>query len=168
MDTTSTPLPYSDTKPIGHADFYFATQATFRFIFERVGMEGLRNYWRDLGARYYRPVSLRWQEQGMAGIAQYWRAFFAAEPGAEVLVHDTADEVRLEVRTCPAIHHLREHGREIIPCFCQHCFFVSEAIGAPAGITVRIEGGNGRCVQRFLKADKTPAPQNLEDIATAS
>ena len=168
MDTTSTPLPYSDTKPIGHADFYFATQATFRFIFERFGMEGLRNYWRDLGARYYRPVSFRWQEQGMVGIAQYWRAFFAAEPGADVLVHDTADEVRLEVRTCPAIHHLREHGREIIPCFCQHCFFVSEAIGAPAGITVRIEGGNGRCVQRFLRADNTQAPQDLEDIATAS
>ena len=25
-------LPYPDTKPVGHADFYLATNATFRFI----------------------------------------------------------------------------------------------------------------------------------------
>ena len=37
-------LPYPDTKPVGHADFYFATNATFRFIKQRHGIEGLRRY----------------------------------------------------------------------------------------------------------------------------
>ena len=74
----------------------------------------------------------------------------------------------MEVKTCPAIKHLRDHEREIVPCFCQHCHFVSEAIAAPAGLTVRVQGGNGSCVQRFIKRGANIEPQRLEDIAEAS
>ncbi|WP_395745717.1 hypothetical protein [Prosthecobacter sp.] len=163
-----TPLPYTDTKPVGHADFYFAINATFRFIQRHRGEEALRRYWRDLGGSYYRPVAQKWTEQGMHGVAEYWRAFFKGEPGAEVEVVESDDEVRLEVKRCPAIAHLREHDREIVPNFCQHCYFVSEAIAAPAGMTVRVCGGNGCCTQRFLKQTADAAPQDLEDIAKAS
>ena len=161
-------LPYLDTKPVGHADFYLATNATFRFIKQRHGMEGLRRYWQDIGREYYRPVSEQWTEKGMSGVATYWKAFFKAEPGAEVEVHATPDEVTLEVKVCPLIRHLREHRREIVPEICQHCYFVSEAIAEPAGLAVRVCGGNGSCTQRFLKRHAALEPQNLEDIATAS
>ena len=50
------PLPYTDTKPVGAADFYFAINATFRFVLGSFGMEGLRRYWTDLGTQYYAPV----------------------------------------------------------------------------------------------------------------
>ena len=165
---TPSPLPYTDTKPVGHADFYFAINATFRFIQRHHGEEALKKYWRDIGTSYYRPVALKWSEQGMRGVADYWRAFFQAEPGAEVEVIESADEVQLEVKHCPAIHHLRDHGREIAPNFCQHCYFVNEAIAEPAGLTVRICGGNGTCTQRFIKRKADIPPQNLEDIAPAS
>lgn len=162
------PLPYQDSKPLGHADFYFAIQATFRFIRERFGHERLVAYWRDLGSSYHRPVSERWRAGGLRAVAEHWRAFFKHEPGAEVEVRESGGEASVEVRVCPAIRHLREHGREILPVFCQHCYFVSEAIAAPAGLTVRVTGGNGSCTQRFFMRDAAPAPQNLEDIATAS
>jgi hypothetical protein len=162
------PLPYRDTKPVGAADFYLAINATFRFIRRRLGMEGLRRYWHDLGTRYYAPVSARWKAGGLVAVAEYWRAFFDAEPGADVEIEHSADEVRLHVRTCPAIQHLRAQGREILPCFCQHCHFVSEAIAAPAGLTVRVKGGNGSCEQRIIKQAAHPAPQRLEDIVEAS
>lgn len=161
-------LPYTDTKPVGHADFYFAVNATFRFILRHHGEEALRKYWRDLGGGYYKPVAERWLAQDLRGVAEYWRAFFAAEPGAEVEVTESAEEVRLEVKVCPAIRHLREHGREIVPQFCQQCYIVSEAIAESAGMTVRVCGGNGSCTQRFMKRTAEMAPQNLEDIATAS
>ena len=45
---------------------------------------------------------------------------------------------------------------------------VSEAIAAPAGLTVRVQGGNGTCVQRFFKRGAGVEPQRLEDIAEAS
>jgi hypothetical protein len=167
-DTITSPLPYTDTKPVGHADFYFAINATFRFILRHHGEEALRKYWRDIGSGYYKPVSQRWGERGLTGVADYWRAFFKVEPGAEVEVVESAEEVWLEVKTCPAIKHLHDHGREIVPSFCQHCYFVNEAIAEPAGMTVRICGGNGSCTQRFMKRHMALPPQNMEDIATAS
>jgi hypothetical protein len=161
---TAAPLPYLDTKPVGAADFYLAINATFRFVLHRLGMEGLRRYWHDLGTRYYAPVSEQWKSHGLPAVASYWRAFFDAEPGADVDVTQTEDEVRLDVKTCPAIKHLRSQNREIVSCFCQHCHFVSEAIAAPAGLTVRVMGGNGSCTQHFMKQAACPEPQRLEDI----
>ena len=169
-DTASppNPLPYTDTKPVGAADFYTAVNATFRFIEKQFGQEGLRRYWKELGQRYYAPVTQRWREGGLTAVAAHWRAFFAAEPEADVVVTEDAGEVVLNVRTCPAIHYLHEHGRKITPCFCQHCHFVSAAMGEGADVEVRIRGGNGSCVQRFAKAGHFTEPQRLEDIVTAS
>ncbi len=36
------PLPYRDSKATGAADFYFAINATFRFIRETLGTEALQ------------------------------------------------------------------------------------------------------------------------------
>jgi len=162
-------LPYRDTKPVGAPDFYFAINATFRFIAARFGIEGLRRYWNDLGEDYYKPVAALWRERGLPGVADYWREFFAAEPGAgsQVAVVEAPDVVTLQVATCPAIHHLRTHGREIVPCFCQHCYFVGEAMSRRAGMTLRVFGGNGACQQHFYAAATDVAPRCLSNIAEA-
>ena len=173
MNTASNPqpqveLPYTDTKPVGAADFYFAINATFRFVLQKLGLAGLRRYWTELGTHYFAAVSEGWRRRGLEGVAAYWRAFFAAEPGAEVNVHAGEQTVTLEVKVCPAIRHLRDHGREIVPCFCQHCYFVSEAMAAPAGLTVRIEGGNGSCRQTFARRESRLPPQDLASIKEAA
>lgn len=179
------PLPYRDQKPVGAADFYFAINATFRFIRKTLGEDSLKTYWIDLGRTYMAPVTQRWKQGGLSGIAEYWQAFFAAEPGAEVEVSIAEPEqgpssrmsrpmdskrlaVFLEVRTCPVIQHLRANGRVIDPGFCQHCYYVSEAAAQPAGFTVRVQGGNGSCRQTFLPCEEAEAPQNLHDILEAS
>ena len=161
-------LPYTDRKPVGTADFYFAINATFRFILGRFGIEGLRQYWTDLGKRYYAPVSVIWKNRGLAGVASYWKAFFAAEPGADVEVTASENAVTLEVKVCPAIHHLRKHGRQIVPCFCQHCYYVSEAMAAPAGFTVRVSGGDGACRQILYRQDRALPPQDIGEIKEAT
>ncbi|MFZ2640374.1 MAG: hypothetical protein WA117_05240 [Verrucomicrobiia bacterium] len=168
MPSPVNPLPYTDTKPVGAADFYFAINATFRFVLKKAGIEDLRQYWTDLGARYFAPVTAQWKAGGLPVVAEYWRAFFAAEPGAKVEVSQLPDAVTLDVKVCPAIKHLRAHGREIVPCFCQHCYFIGEAMAAPAGLTVRIEGGNGSCRQTFLRRDAATAAQDLASIKEAS
>ena len=168
MTLPETPLPYTDTKPVGAADFYAAVNATFRFIEKQFGLDGLRRYWTQMGQTYYAPVTERWRGGSLAAVAEHWRAFFAAEPGAEVAVSLEADEVVVQVKTCPAIRYLREHQREILPCFCQHCHFVSAAIGTGAGVEVRIVGGNGSCTQRFAGQGHFSESQRLEDIHTAS
>lgn len=168
LELAKPPLPYTDSKPVGAAGFYTAINATFRFIERRFGREGLIRYWREIGAGYYHPVTEKWRGGGLAAVADYWRSFFAAEPGAEADVSLQGDEVRVRVRVCPLIKHLRYEQREIVPCLCQHCYFVSEAIAEPAGLTMRVKGGNGSCEQRFFPRRACEPPQNLEDILAAA
>jgi len=164
LGPSSPALPYTDTKPQGASDFYFALNTTFRFIGKTLGADALVTYWQDLGTNYMKPVWTRWKALGLEGIATYWRAFFDAEPGADVEVMRSPEQVVLEVKTCPAISRLRKGGRTIWPEFCQHCYYVSNAAAEQAGFTVRVEGGNGSCRQTFLRAEAAPAAQNLEAI----
>src|SRR5688500_3306921 len=131
-------LPFHDTKPQGAADFYFATNATFRFILKRFGAEGWRRYLGELGRGYYEAVNRRWREGGLDAVARYWRAFFAAEPGAVVDVTEHADRVEVHVRECPAIKHLRAGGREIVREYCQHCYHLGAARAEAAGLAMRL------------------------------
>jgi hypothetical protein len=77
-------LPYTDTKPQGSADFYYAINATFRFILTRLGRAAWIAYLQEMGRGYYAPVNARWRAGGLPAVARYWQAFFAAEPGAVV------------------------------------------------------------------------------------
>lgn len=160
-------IPYTDVKPVGAADFYAAVNATFRFIERKLGHVGLVRYWEELGRGYYAPVTRRWSVGGLPAVAAYWRAFFAAEPGAEVEVIEEKEAVVLQVRTCPAIRFLKDHHREITPVFCQHCYHVSTAMGEGAGIEMRLSGGNGSCTQRFAKSGHFPETQRAGDITLA-
>lgn len=160
-------LPYRDTKPVGAAGFFFAINATFRFIERQLGPEALRRYWTDLGRDYGHRVSEDWKKGGLPAVAAYWRDFFAAEPGAEVEVSESDQVVTLEVSTCPAIRFLRQEGREIIPCFCQHCYYQGEAMAKAAGLTMRLSGGNGRCQHRFQPIHADVPEQDLAAIEEA-
>ncbi len=157
-------LPYRDKKPKGAADFYFAINATFRFIKERFGIEELTRYWSDLGkSEYFRPVADDWIQRGQTGVEEYWRDFFAAEPDAQVNVTTAGAGVEIQVLECPAIHHMQKHCREIVPEFCQHCYFVSQALADRAGWEVRVAGGAGSCAQKFGPRGSFP-PQDISNI----
>jgi hypothetical protein len=160
-------LPYRDTKPQGSADFYFATNATFRFLLRRLGVAGWRRYLEELGRGYFAPVNRAWQQGGPRAVARYWRAFFAAEPGAEVEVVELDDRVEVRVNTCPAIKHLRAGGREIVREYCQHCYYLGAARAEAAGLTMRLHGGNGTCRQTFARPEAGLAPQDLRQIEEA-
>ncbi|MEY4938367.1 MAG: hypothetical protein RIQ93_102 [Verrucomicrobiota bacterium] len=164
---SDSPLPYTDTKPQGSADFYFAVNATFRFLLRRVGPDGWRRYLADMGRGYFAPVNRQWEQGGLPAIARYWRAFFAAEPGSNVEVVEHSDRVEVHVRECPAIKHLRAGKREIVGAYCQHCYYSGQARAEAAGFTMRLSGGNGSCRHTFASPAAALAPQNLQDIAEA-
>ena len=160
-------LPYVDTKPQGSADFYYAINATFRFLIARVGLDGWRRYLTEMGRGYFDPVNRQWAEGGLAAVARYWRAFFAAEPGAKVEVIEQPDRVEVCVHECPAIKHLRAGGREIVREYCRHCYFVGAARAEAAGLVMRLAGGNGSCRHTFALPSAGLAPQDMDAIAEA-
>ena len=169
--TMSTPcageLPYTDRKPQGSADFYYAINATFRFILHRLGRAAWVSYLEELGRGYFAPVNDRWREGGLPAVARYWRAFFAAEPGANAEVRESSDRIEVVVHACPAIRHLRAGGREIVREYCQHCFFLGHARAEAAGLAMRLEGGNGSCRHTFSASTAELAAQDLTQIREA-
>lgn len=162
MSTNS--LPYTDPKPLGAADFYYAINATFSHVRSRYGAAGLQDYWRGLGRDYQRPVWERWRVGGLPAVAEYWIAFFAHEPGGSVEVRTDVDAVTLDVRECPAISHLRRGDRDILDTFCHHCAVMGDAAAEQAGLAIRLVGGNGRCVQICTVREGTP-PQDPRVIS---
>jgi hypothetical protein len=131
-------------------DFYFAVNAIFRHLHDRYGKEVLVDYWRNLGREYYRDRIERWRNGGPAAIAADWRAYFAREPQAAVDAAVQGGNVALNVMVCPAIKHLRDHGREIVPYFCEHCDHVCGAMAEAAGYAFERHGGMGACRQNFI------------------
>ncbi|WP_438479727.1 hypothetical protein [Oleiharenicola lentus] len=160
-------LPYTDTKPQGSADFYYAINATFRFVLRREGYEGWRHYLEEMGRGYFAPVNERWRVIGLPAVARYWRDFFAAEPGATVEVTEKPDRVEVNVRECPAIRHLRAGGREIVREYCQHCYLLGSARAEAAGLTMRLSGGNGSCRHSYATLETKLPPQDMGDIKEA-
>jgi hypothetical protein len=165
--SSTTDLPYTDTKPRGSPDFYYAINATFRFLLERVGPDGWRRYLEELGRGYYAPVNRQWAQGGIGAVAGYWRAFFAAEPGAAVEVVEQADRMELRVRECPAIKHLRAGSREIVREYCQHCYYLGTARAEAAGLTMRLTGGNGSCCHIYALPGAGLPPQDMRQIKEA-
>ena len=164
MPSTSSPLPYVDTKPQGSADFYYAVNATFRFILHRLGRDAWRSYLEEMGRGYFAKVNQQWAQGGLTVVADYWKAFFAAEPGADVEVRQLADRVEIRVRTCPAIAHLRAGGREIVKEYCQHCHLLGAARAQAAGLTMRLQGGDGSCCHTYAKPEAKLPPQDAAQI----
>ncbi len=157
-------LPYRDTKAQGAADFYFATNATFRFLLRRLGTAGWRRYLEELGRGYFEPVNRQWRAGGLGAVARYWRVFFAAEPGAVVEVEERPDRVEVHVRECPAIKHLRAGGREIVREYCQHCYHLGAARAEASGLVMRLRGGDGACRHTFALPAVALPPQDPAEI----
>lgn len=134
---------------MGAPDFFFAVNATFRHILENYGEEELHRYWREMGQEHYRHVTEAMRQRGLAALKEHWETLFPEEPGSEVSLKLENHTLTLEVRVCPAILHLRRHGRQIMPLYCDHCLHVSRGMCEPAGVSVEVTGGGGQCVQVF-------------------
>lgn len=134
-------------------DFYFSINAIFRHLHDHYGKEALVDYWQSLGREFYRPRIQRWRDGGPEAIAADWRTYFAQEPQADVESVTEGDTVTLHVKVCPAIKHLRDHDRDIVPYYCEHCDHVCGVMAEEAGYVFDRRGGMGACRQRFIKRD---------------
>ena len=136
---------------MGAPDFFFAVNAIARHLHDRFGKQVLIDYWRTLGREYYRQRIDQWRKGGAEAIARDWREYFSHEPGAEVDVSASHDVVELNVLVCPAIKHLREQQREIVPYFCEHCDHVTGAMADLANCRFDRTGGMGSCRQTITR-----------------
>lgn len=135
-------------------DFYFAINATFRFIYERWGEGALIDYWRSLGREYYAELSQRFRDGGLEEVERYWADYFAAEPDGDVTVSRIGNAVVIDVHRCPAMEWLKQANRRVMPLYCQHCLHLSSAIAEEANLVFELERGDCTCRQTFRSRER--------------
>lgn len=148
--------------PVAAGDFYFAINATFRFIFEKWGEQGLIDYWETMAREYHAPISARFREGGLPEVASFWRRYFDHEPGGDVRVVHREDAVEIVVRDCPAIRWLEDSGRDVMPLYCRHCHYTATVIAGHADMSFHLEGGGGSCRQTFRLASATTGSEDAD------
>jgi hypothetical protein len=144
-------------------DFYFAINAIFRHLHDTHGRKALIHYWQHLGSEYYASRWQQWRDGGLPAIAADWKNYFEHEPGSEVEVTLEPHRVVLDIRTCPAIEHLRQHHKDIPDYFCEHCDYITTSMGQQSGHAFERTGGMGSCRQVF-----TPLTTSAGSITSPS
>ena len=134
-------------------DYYFAVNAIFRYFHDKYGHSALVDYWQSLGREYYRKRCERWRTGGVKTIASDWQAYYGKEPQAKVDIMIRGQSIELDIHICPAIKHLKDHGRDIIPYYCEHCDHICGAMAESAGFSYKRTGGMGSCRQIFISDD---------------
>lgn len=136
-----------------HKDFHGAMSYGLIFLEEQYGLDGMREYLARAGEAMYRDLIADLKARGLPALEEHWRRIFTQEDG-EFDLRMEGDTLVLDVKKCPAIHHMKEHNYRIAPHFCEHTRVVNDAICRAAGYeaTVEYDQDAGRCVQRFRRA----------------
>lgn len=138
-----------------HKDFHGAMSYGIDFIVKRYGLDGLREYLSGLTKSSYAPLVNDLRARGLVALREHWGHVFSVEEG-EFELRDEGDVLVLDVKTCPAIVHMKAQGYDISPYFCEHTRMLNEAICGEAGYACSVEYDQeaGQCVQRFWKDEQ--------------
>ena len=136
-----------------HQDFHGALSASIEYLHENYGEEAVRQYLRQFAKSYYAPLTASLSNRGLAAIEEHFREIYDLE-GGEVRSELSDDELRIEVRACPAVTHMRRQGYPVARMFRETTNTVNQAIcdGTPfAAELIEYDDETGRSVQRFYR-----------------
>ncbi len=137
-----------------HKDFHGAMSFGIEFLEREYGREGLEEFLAGLADTVYKGLVDDIRERGLAALEDHWRGIMDLEDAEYGLTMD-GDTLVLEVRKCPAVHHMKAQDYRVAASYCEHTRIVNEAVCRAAGYeaTVDYDQDEGRCVQRFRRAD---------------
>ena len=122
------------------------------FLERNFGPDEMEEYLRRLARNAYAPLIESLRIRGLPALRDHWNNIMSLED-ADFSLRFTDDVLVLEVRRCPAIHHMKERGYRIAERFCESTRIVNDEICRLAGYSCSTEydQANGRCIQRFRK-----------------
>ncbi|MBM4045119.1 MAG: hypothetical protein FJ279_08395 [Planctomycetes bacterium] len=135
-----------------HKDFHGAMSYGLTFLQRQYGDREMEDYLRQVGRVVYSPLSRALRERGLVALEEHWRRIFTLEGGDFDLRYE-GEALVLEVRRCPAIHHMRQRGYHVADRYCEHTRLVNDEICRAAGYqaSVQYDQAAGRCIQRFWR-----------------
>lgn len=136
-----------------HRDFHGALSVGLEYLQENYGEQAVRDYLAQFARAYLAPLTASLQRRGLVALEEHFRSIYDLE-GGEVEFVRSADELRMEVKACPAVSHLREQGYPVATLFHETSASVNRAIceGTPFNAELLdYKEETGSCVQRFTR-----------------
>ena len=136
-----------------HKDFHGALSFGIQFLDDQYGLAGVEEFFTRAAKAVYATLIDELRRRGLEALKEHWDTVFTLEEG-DFETRYEGDTLVLDVRACPAIHHMRAHHYRVADHFCEHTRIVNEAVCAAAGYACSVEYDQdaGRCVQRFWRA----------------
>ncbi len=136
-----------------HKDFHGALSEGIEYIHRHYGPGAVRDYLRQFAADFYAPLTEAVKERGLVAMKEHIEKIYAME-GGEININFDDSEMTVEVKTCPAVSHMRKEGYMVAELFYETTKTVNEAICEGTGFTaelVEYDHRTGRSVQRFSR-----------------
>ena len=134
-----------------HKDFHGALSVGIEYLHRHYGAEAVREYLRQFAAAYYAPLRAQLRKEGLTALKRHFERVYKEE-GGDVRMTCTPDELRIEVKACPAVAHMRKMGYPVARLFFEATRTINDAIcdGTPyAAELVKYAKDTGFSIQRF-------------------
>lgn len=110
-----------------HRDFHGALSAGIEYLHRTYGADAVRDYLWQFGRAYYAPLTAALRRRGLVALEEHYRKVYDAE-GGTIELRRTEDELRIEVKICPAVTHMRAHRYEVATLFHETTATVNRAL----------------------------------------
>lgn len=136
-----------------HKDFHGCFSFGLSFLYENYGSVEAEEYLRRMARNVYAPLIEAMRMRGLPALQDHWSNIMMLEEADFDLSFQNDDVLALEVRKCPAIHHMREVGYRVCDRFCESTRIVNDEICRQAGYSsvTEYDQDKGCCIQRFRK-----------------
>ena len=136
-----------------HKDFHGALSTGIAFLEARYDAEEVREYVRQFARTYYAPLVNAVKERGLSALRDHLQRIYSIEE-ARADITFSEDELILDVPSCPAVKHMREHDYAVAPLFFETSRTLYEALvdGSPFAMEwLAYEPATGRTKVRFYR-----------------
>ena len=143
-------LRYRSTGEV-HKDFHGLACATLHYLIDNYGEEALTEVLTSTAQKVYKTIHEGLKNGSYAELVEFWRYYLEREHG-EFTIEENENEVRLTVKSCPALRHLVALGQKPDKLLCRGTKIFNDALAAGSSYEITTEcTGEFSCVQTLKK-----------------
>lgn len=138
-----------------HRDFHSSMNMGIHYVGTNYGMEAVRDYLTRYTRNVYGPVFEDMKVRGLAALEAKIKDTYEKEKASDAVVTELdGDVLKVEVKYCPAVKHLRATEREVSPWYRYTTEVVMEVLAEAGGFAFIMESYDeetGAAAYKFKK-----------------
>ena len=146
----------SDNKYL-HRDFHIGLNFGIGYIAKLHGEPAVIEYLKEYAKVFHKPLTDDVKKRGLAALLDYFTKQYETEEAAsDISFESSENELKIYIKKCPAITHIRKTGNEIEPMYVETTRTVNETIVEGTRYAfelISFDIDTGKSEQRFYKRE---------------